>query len=51
MEFEFVETEEFKEFKKDLRRAIWYFKKMPLQIIFGSLLFYLFIVSLIILLP
>lgn len=51
MEFIFVETQELKEFKKDLRRTIWYFKKMTWQIILGSFLMYVFTVLMIISLP
>ncbi len=51
MEFIFVETQELKEFKKDLRRTIKYIKKFTWQTILGSFLIYAFIVLLIISLP
>ena len=51
MEFIFVETQELKEFKKDLRRARKYFKKLGWQLVLGSFLIYIFTAFLIILLP
>lgn len=51
MEFVFVKTEEFKKFEKDIKRAIKYIKHNAIKTILYSILFYLTIVSLIILLP
>lgn len=51
MEFIFVKTKEFREFERDILRTIKYIKHNAIKTILGSLLFYLTIVSLIILLP
>lgn len=51
MEFIFVKTEEFKEFEQDLLRTIKFIKHNAIKTILYSFIFYLSIVSLIILLP
>lgn len=51
MEFIFVKTQELKEFEQDITRTIKHIKKYTWQTILSSFIFYVFIVSLIILLP
>jgi len=51
MEFIFVKTQELKEFEQDIKRTIKFIKRNTIKIILYSFIFYLSIVSLIILLP
>lgn len=51
MEFIFVKTQELKEFEQDVKRTIKFIKHNALLTIFGTFIFYISLVFLIILLP
>lgn len=49
MEFIFVDTEEFKEFREDMKENLKYFKQHPFKLILSTISFYMIIVCTIIL--
>lgn len=47
----FVETEEFREFKEEMKELWQEFRKNPIKYILGAIISYVYIVALIILIP